>query len=88
MNLGGIAEFAPAFANTCTTGTELNTLGIQKCFIESGEVNPLTTVFLVRDLSAGSSKVGLGDITQVFHLGEQLGARKHLYWCGCSKHIH
>ena len=51
-------------------------LGVQQSFVESSEAHRLTTVFLVRDLSAGSSKVRLRDITQVFHLGEQFGTGK------------
>ena len=55
----------------------INAFGVEQSLVESGEIHPLTTIFLFRDVATGSRKIGLGDIAKILHFGEQFTSGQH-----------
>lgn len=54
LHLGGIAELAATFAFAAAV-TQADALGFQQSFIEGGEVQELTTVFLTAYIAAATN---------------------------------
>ena len=79
LHLGGVAELTArtTLAATANAGTEVHALGLQQCFVEGGEVEALSAVFLGADIAAAAHQVGLGDIAQLLDFGEQISTGEH-----------
>jgi len=85
LNGGDVAELASTFANASNArGAEADALGFQKCFVESGEVQTITTVLFVRDVATGAYEIRLADITKFFDFVEKVAPGEH--WFKRIKH--
>lgn len=77
LNLGGVAELAPAFAPALTAAiAEADALGIEQGLIEGGEVKSLTAVFLLAHIASRTDELTFGNIPQLFDFGDQFGSGK------------
>ena len=80
MNCGDVAQLATAFADaTDAGGAKADTFGFQKCLVESGEVQTISTVFFVGDVATGANQIGLADITQLFDFVEKVAPSEHWF---------
>ena len=76
MNGGHVAELATAFANLARA-TQVDALGLEQGFIESGEIEALASIFLTRHIAAGTDDIRLTDVTKLFDLGQKFRTNKH-----------
>ena len=77
LHFGDVAQLATAFANRSTTAAQIHALGFKQSFVEGCEIQAITTIFLVRDVSASSHQIGFGNISKLFDLGKQIGTGQH-----------
>ena len=80
LNFCGVAQLAATLARTPadTVGAKAYTLGTEQGLVKRRKIEALTTVFLRAHVATATDQIGFGNITQLFDLGEQFGACKHV----------
>ena len=80
LHSGHRAEFAATLADTTNaTNTKTDAFGLQQCFIKSGEVQAIATIFLVGDIATCADEIRLADITQIFDFIEKVAPSEHRF---------
>ena len=77
MHGGGVAQLAATFAAANAVVAQAQTFGFQQRFIEGGEIQSLTTIFLGAHIAAATNQVGFGDVAKFLDFGQQFRTGEH-----------